>query len=249
MPGCRVFINRPNYDLKQICAGKSVIDIGCGYGRNRAIVEAGGGTWVGVEPFDGGAHTVVGRAESLPFADASFDIAIMDAVLEHVEDVGAAFAEIARILKPGGLFVGYAAFMECFHEISYSHLSHMPLRHYAEKNGLELVSIAGGRRFGIDYHLQVLLYPIPFGFARVAIASAIRGVFRLKSVGAYCALRLKRRMGHREAAEKARAYYGLECLRQSVGLNYVIQKRGAADLCEADKPSVAAPGKMAPLAA
>ena len=31
--------------------------------------------------------------------------------------------EAPRTLKPGGLFIGYVAYIECFHEISYSHLS------------------------------------------------------------------------------------------------------------------------------
>ncbi|MFT7475981.1 MAG: ubiquinone/menaquinone biosynthesis C-methylase UbiE [Verrucomicrobiales bacterium] len=61
-----------------------------------------------------------------------------NAVLEHVPDVAKAFAETARILKPGGLFVGYVAFMKCFHEISYSHLSFKALESYASKNGMVL---------------------------------------------------------------------------------------------------------------
>lgn len=224
LPRCEVLINRPCYVLEEICAGKSVADIGCGYGRNRALVEKVGGTWTGVEPFEGGAHTVVGRAEDLPFEDDSFDIVIMDAVLEHVEDVGASFTEVARVIKPGGAFIGYVAFMECFHEISYSHLSYMALQYYAEKNGLVLERVAGGRRFGIDYHLQVLFYPLPFGLLRPVIAASIRGMFRVKSAGAYLAMRLGRGMGHGAAADMARTYYRVECLRQSVGFNYIIRK-------------------------
>jgi SAM-dependent methyltransferase len=41
-------------------------------------------------------------AERLPFASSSFDSAVAIAVLEHVPDDGAALAEIARVLKPGG---------------------------------------------------------------------------------------------------------------------------------------------------
>ena len=46
-----------------------------------------------------------GRAESLPFADASFDIVWCTDVLEHLSDLPAAIAQIARVLKPGGLFL------------------------------------------------------------------------------------------------------------------------------------------------
>ena len=117
----KYFINKQLYDIKDLVKNKKVIDIGCGYGTNRKIVESVGGEWVGVEPFEGGAHTVIGDAENLPFDNNTFDVAVMDAVLEHVPDVGKSFAETSRVLKSGGCFIGYVAFMECFHEISYSH--------------------------------------------------------------------------------------------------------------------------------
>ena len=120
-PNCEIFINKQLYDIKDLVKNKKVIDIGCGYGTNRKIVESVGGEWVGVEPFEGGEHTVIGDAENLPFDNNTFDVAVMDAVLEHVPDVGKSFAETSRVLKSGGCFIGYVAFMECFHEISYSH--------------------------------------------------------------------------------------------------------------------------------
>jgi hypothetical protein len=43
LPDCEVVVNTPNYDLGQVCAGKAVVDIGCGH--NRALVEAVGGPW------------------------------------------------------------------------------------------------------------------------------------------------------------------------------------------------------------
>jgi ubiquinone/menaquinone biosynthesis C-methylase UbiE len=47
----------------------------------------------------------VADAERLPFADSSFDIVIGHAVLHHIPDLDQAFAEILRVLKPGGRFV------------------------------------------------------------------------------------------------------------------------------------------------
>ncbi|UXI65788.1 bifunctional 2-polyprenyl-6-hydroxyphenol methylase/3-demethylubiquinol 3-O-methyltransferase UbiG [Tahibacter amnicola] len=46
-----------------------------------------------------------GTAEQLPFADASFDIVSCCDVLEHVDDVGTVIAEVARVLKPDGVFL------------------------------------------------------------------------------------------------------------------------------------------------
>jgi len=41
-------------------------------------------------------------AESLPFADASFDLVLGHAVLHHLPDLRRAFAEFHRVLRPGG---------------------------------------------------------------------------------------------------------------------------------------------------
>jgi SAM-dependent methyltransferase len=47
-------------------------------------------------------------AESLPFADESFDLVLGHAVLHHLPDLTRAFAEFHRVLRPGGriLFAG-----------------------------------------------------------------------------------------------------------------------------------------------
>ena len=225
LPDCEIHINTEIFILKELAKNKKVIDIGCGYGFNKKIVESVGGEWIGVEPFEGGAHTVIGDAQNLPFINNSFDVAIMDAVLEHIPEVDKAIKEVARVLKPGGIFVGYVAFMECFHEISYSHLSFKALEHYSEINGLRLTKISGGSRFGIDYHLSVLFYPLPFKFFRPLIASLIRGIFKLKSYLAYLGLRIKRNLNHETAMENANSYFKLECLRQSNGFNFVIKKK------------------------
>lgn len=226
-PRCEIYINLPIYDFKKIVANKKVVDIGCGYGWNKSVVESLGGEWVGVEPFEGGAHTVVGSAEDLPFEDETFDVAIMDAVLEHIPDVGKAFSEVARVLKPNGVFIGYVAFMECFHEISYSHLSFKALEHYSNMNGMKLEKISGGSAFGIDYHLRVLFYPFPFKFFRKLIAASIRFIFKVKSKLAYLGLRYKRKMNRDDAKQMSSLYYKIECLRQSNGFTYLIRKQEA----------------------
>ena len=45
---------------------------------------------------------VEAEAESLPFSDGSFDIVISNGVIDLIPDKDAVFAEIHRVLKPGG---------------------------------------------------------------------------------------------------------------------------------------------------
>ena len=50
------------------------------------------------------AEYTVANAEELPFADESFDVVLSNHMLYHVEDRPKAFAEIRRVLVPGGAF-------------------------------------------------------------------------------------------------------------------------------------------------
>jgi demethylmenaquinone methyltransferase/2-methoxy-6-polyprenyl-1,4-benzoquinol methylase len=45
---------------------------------------------------------VLGRGESLPFADATFDALTFTYLLRYVDDPQATMAELARVVKPGG---------------------------------------------------------------------------------------------------------------------------------------------------
>ncbi len=45
LPDCEIKINSSAYDFLTVVSGKRVVDIGCGYGRNRKIVESVGGEW------------------------------------------------------------------------------------------------------------------------------------------------------------------------------------------------------------
>jgi len=55
---------------------------------------------VGVGPL-----AVQAGGEDLPFADASFDAAVLADVIEHIPDRRRTVAELARVLRPGGLAV------------------------------------------------------------------------------------------------------------------------------------------------
>ena len=51
------------------------------------------------------AELVQANLEELPFEDASFDRVLCVQVVEHLLDPSAGFAELARVLKPGGILV------------------------------------------------------------------------------------------------------------------------------------------------
>jgi SAM-dependent methyltransferase len=48
-------------------------------------------------------ETVATEAEELPFEDESFDLVFGHAVLHHIPDLGKAFSEFRRVLRPGGV--------------------------------------------------------------------------------------------------------------------------------------------------
>jgi ubiquinone/menaquinone biosynthesis C-methylase UbiE len=93
----------------------SVVDVGSGTGRfTPELAKRFGGPVVGVEPAakmrgvavesaaDPSVTYLEGRAERLPLADGSCDLAFLLFVIHHVADRDAAAAELARVLRPGG---------------------------------------------------------------------------------------------------------------------------------------------------
>jgi SAM-dependent methyltransferase len=80
-----------------------------------------------------GARTdLVCDAHGLPFADASFDAVVAQAVLEHVLDPARCVAEMHRVLRPRGLVYAETPFMQQVHEgrhdfTRFTHLGHRRL--------------------------------------------------------------------------------------------------------------------------
>ncbi|MGN6380472.1 MAG: class I SAM-dependent methyltransferase [Gaiellales bacterium] len=58
---------------------------------------------VGGAGLDGRIELVEGRAEQLPFDDSGFDAVTHTYLLRYVDDPAATLAELARVLRPGGI--------------------------------------------------------------------------------------------------------------------------------------------------
>lgn len=108
----RLNLIRQHLDLED----RRILDIGCGMGMyvrqfRRFSSEVYG---VDVDPDKVAAaseslpNLQVSPAESLPFEDGTFDIVLLNEVIEHVDDDRESIQEAYRVLAPGGSIVIYA---------------------------------------------------------------------------------------------------------------------------------------------
>jgi arsenite methyltransferase len=108
------------FSLGTLAPGERVLDLGSGAGTDSLVAAqmvAPDGHVVGVDmtpemiakarasAAEGGvanATFVETEAERLPFDDASFDVVISNGVIDLIPDKDAVFAELYRVLRPGG---------------------------------------------------------------------------------------------------------------------------------------------------
>jgi SAM-dependent methyltransferase len=113
------------YEWLGLQPGDLVLDLGCGFGRHAFEAARRGARVVAADMADGElkevhntfgamadagevsmarlAGTVQGDATRLPFTSGSFHRVIASEVMEHIPDDAAAAAELARVLRPGGV--------------------------------------------------------------------------------------------------------------------------------------------------
>ncbi|HEY7500980.1 MAG TPA: class I SAM-dependent methyltransferase [Vicinamibacterales bacterium] len=95
-------------------SGRRLLEVGCGAGFFLKAAERAGWRVQGIELSDEAARFAIDRlqlpirrerAESAPIPPASFDVAAMFDVIEHLFDPAAVVAAISRALVPGGTLV------------------------------------------------------------------------------------------------------------------------------------------------
>jgi ubiquinone/menaquinone biosynthesis C-methylase UbiE len=79
--------------------GVVALDVATGGGHVARRLREAGCDVVTVDPAPGMRPTVVARAESLPFEDASFDVVTCRIAAHHFEDIEAAVREMARVTR------------------------------------------------------------------------------------------------------------------------------------------------------
>lgn len=104
------------------CEGKKVLDIGCGHGEVSLAIAPTAKCVVGTDlsfSFLLSARknllqrhrlalpVLQADGMDLPFCSGSFDVVVSHGGIHHISDQSRAIGEIARILKPGGIFFAY----------------------------------------------------------------------------------------------------------------------------------------------
>jgi SAM-dependent methyltransferase len=135
--------------------GRTCLDVGCGEQPLRSQLVATGFSYTSFDVEQNAAGTVdfVGAIDAaLPDALASrrFDLIVCTEVLEHVAHWPAAFANLARLLSPGGRLLVTCPHIWVPHEEPYDYFrpTSWALAYHGEANGLKALEI---RRLGDGY--------------------------------------------------------------------------------------------------
>jgi SAM-dependent methyltransferase len=126
--------------------GRSVLEVGCGFGANLLSLRGIGARLVGLDPVavyrqmapilaarEGlePLEIVDGLGELLPFADAAFDVVLCYSSHQYM-DCRRAFREMARVMKPGGQLQLISGQLDQFMAVMHGQRGLGALRHTVE---------------------------------------------------------------------------------------------------------------------
>ena len=108
------------------------------------------------------SSVVTADVTELPFTEDSFDSVVSCLMLHHVVDWERAIAEVARVLRPGGVFVGYDLVRTPFASALH-HLDRSPFRLLTPS---ELAD--AGARYGLSIDVRTRMFGHVMHFATAA---------------------------------------------------------------------------------
>ncbi len=114
-----------------------VLDVGCGQKPYYPFFEGIASEYVGVDVVENPVAELLGPVESLPVADASFDLVLCTQVLEHCDVPAQAVRELCRVTAPGGRVLASTHGVQVYHPSphDYWRWTHEGLRRLFEENG------------------------------------------------------------------------------------------------------------------
>jgi ubiquinone/menaquinone biosynthesis C-methylase UbiE len=114
--------------LSDLPAGAHLLDAGAGecqykkycnhlhyVSQDIAVYEGCGETGLHTGKWNTSKIDIICDITTVPLPDASFDAILCSEVLEHLPDPIPALREMARLLKPGGVFIGTSPFWSLTH--------------------------------------------------------------------------------------------------------------------------------------
>ncbi len=141
--------------LQGINKSFTVLDLGCGKGESINYFTKLNNKieWYGVDIEK--SPEVLSRTGSserfitfdginIPFEDNYFDLIFSKQVFEHVKNPRELLAEVSRVLKPGGYFVGSTSHLEPFHSYSYWNYTPFGFSVLIEEVNLKLLHLRAG---------------------------------------------------------------------------------------------------------
>ncbi|OBH15379.1 class I SAM-dependent methyltransferase [Mycolicibacter terrae] len=148
------------------CAGRDVLEAGCGEGYGADLIARGARRVIGLDYDDAAvAHVrdryprveaIQGNLADLPLPDAAVDVVVNFQVIEHLWDQAQFIAECARVLRPGGLLM-----VSTPNRITFSPGRDTPINpfHTRELNAAELTALLIDGGFVMDAMLGVFHGP------------------------------------------------------------------------------------------
>ncbi len=170
------------------------LDLGCGNGNLRPIVENRGWTYIGSDiDISRGRGGVMVQCDGLflPFNNDSFKIVLINQVLEHIKEPIQLLREINRVLMYRGKIYGSVSYLEPFHDkcmyFGFTHKGVESILRDAGFNNIEII-------FGINAFSLILrgllirLLPknvgqsLAFLLAKVGIVSFVYAIFLSRAI-------------------------------------------------------------------